>query len=132
MLLLFKTSPSFKQPEHFITFIKNLNSYFHVCHECSWEVSAGVSVCLPVCVMWLRCVCARNGSSHLTCPTHTGRERECERERERESGKLQLICSWLFFESEVFTMKHKDFISTVGVINDSSVDWQLRLIGLDT
>jgi len=52
---------------------------------------------------------------------HTQEERESE--RERESGKLQLICSWLFFESEVFTMKHKDFISTVGVINDSSVDW---------
>jgi len=58
---------------------------------------ASVFVYRCVCVMWLRCVCARNGSSHLTCPTHTGREREWERERERKtSADLLMAVLWIW------------------------------------
>lgn len=52
----------------FIIFIKNVSVA---------EVSVFVYLC--VCDVTQVCVCAHDGSSHLTCPTHTGRERERKR-----------------------------------------------------
>lgn len=54
----------------------------------TWGVCRGQ--CLSTCVWYSQvCVCAHVGSAHLTCPAHTGREKE--RKRKTSAGLLMAV-----------------------------------------